>query len=56
MIEIIDLVKRYGDVEALAGVRFDVAPGEVVGYLGPNGAGNSTTVKILTGLVPADSP
>ena len=55
MIEVENLVKRYGDVEALGGVGFVVQPGEVLGYLGPNGAGKSTTVKILTGLVPADS-
>jgi ABC-2 type transport system ATP-binding protein len=55
MIEVRDLVKRYGDVEALGGVSFIAQPGEVVGYLGPNGAGKSTTVKILTGLVAADA-
>jgi ABC-2 type transport system ATP-binding protein len=55
MIEVRDLAKRYGSVEALRGVGFVVRPGEVLGYLGPNGAGKSTTVKILTGLVPADA-
>jgi ABC-2 type transport system ATP-binding protein len=55
MIEALDLVKRYDQVEALRGVGFTVQPGEVVGYLGPNGAGKSTTVKILTGLQPATS-
>lgn len=43
-----DLVKRYGDVVALAGISFSVAGGEVFGLLGPNGAGKTTTIKILT--------
>jgi ABC-2 type transport system ATP-binding protein len=51
-----DLTKTYkGDVRALRGVTFDVAPGTVFGLLGPNGAGKSTTVKILTTLSRADS-
>jgi ABC-2 type transport system ATP-binding protein len=44
-----DLTKSYGDVEALRGVSFDVAEGEVFGLLGPNGAGKTTTVEILEG-------
>jgi ABC-2 type transport system ATP-binding protein len=44
------LVKTYGDVTALDGVSFEVAPGTVFGLLGPNGAGKSTTIKILTTL------
>ncbi len=44
------LTKRYGDVQAVAGIDFDVAQGEVFGLLGPNGAGKSTTVEILEGL------
>jgi ABC-2 type transport system ATP-binding protein len=44
------LTKRYGDVQAVAGIDFDVEPGEVFGLLGPNGAGKSTTVEILEGL------
>ncbi len=51
-----DLTKTYkGDVRALRGVSFEVAPGTVFGLLGPNGAGKSTTVKILTTLSRADS-
>jgi ABC-2 type transport system ATP-binding protein len=51
-----DLTKTYkGNVRALRGVTFDVAPGTVFGLLGPNGAGKSTTVKILTTLSRADS-
>jgi ABC-2 type transport system ATP-binding protein len=44
-----DLRKRYGGVEALRGVSFEVAQGEVFGLLGPNGAGKTTTVEILEG-------
>jgi ABC-2 type transport system ATP-binding protein len=44
-----DLRKRYGALEALAGVSFDVEQGEVFGLLGPNGAGKTTTVEILEG-------
>ncbi|HYM83176.1 MAG TPA: ABC transporter ATP-binding protein [Candidatus Dormibacteraeota bacterium] len=45
-----DLRKRYGDVEAVAGVSFEVRPGEVFGLLGPNGAGKTTTVEMLEGI------
>jgi ABC-2 type transport system ATP-binding protein len=44
-----DLRKSYGDVEALRGISFEVAEGEVFGLLGPNGAGKTTTVEILEG-------
>src|SRR3990170_809947 len=44
-----DLSKSYGSTEALRGVSFDVAEGEVFGLLGPNGAGKTTTVEILEG-------
>ena len=45
-----DLIKRYGEVEAVRGIGFEVAPGETFGFLGPNGAGKSTTIKILCTL------
>jgi ABC-2 type transport system ATP-binding protein len=45
------LAKRYGDVEAVAGIDFDVMPGETFGFLGPNGAGKSTTISMLCTLV-----
>jgi ABC-2 type transport system ATP-binding protein len=50
-----NLVKRYGDVTALAGISFSVHGGEIFGLLGPNGAGKTTTIKILTGLTPPTS-
>src|SRR2546423_8718365 len=48
-IEVEDLRKRYGDVEAVRGVSFHVSEGEVFALLGPNGAGKTTTVEILEG-------
>src|ERR1700676_1212877 len=54
-IEVINLTKRYGDVEALRGVSFAVNEGEVFGLLGPNGAGKTSTVEILEGLRTPDS-
>jgi ABC-2 type transport system ATP-binding protein len=50
ILQVENLTKRYGDVEALRGVSFDVEEGEVFGLLGPNGAGKTTTVEILEGL------
>src|SRR5262245_11864175 len=54
-IAVTDLTKSYGDVEALRGVTFEVAEGEVFGLLGPNGAGKTTTVEILEGYRRRDS-
>ncbi len=50
-----DLQKRYGRVEAVRGVSFEIAAGEVFGLLGPNGAGKTTTVECLIGLREPDS-
>jgi ABC-2 type transport system ATP-binding protein len=47
------LVKRFKQVEAVAGIDLDVRPGETFGFLGPNGAGKSTTIKILCTLADA---
>ncbi|MDR1094754.1 MAG: ATP-binding cassette domain-containing protein [Spirochaetaceae bacterium] len=49
MIEVKELSKRYGDVEAVKGVSFSVGKDQVLGFLGPNGAGKTTIMKILTG-------
>ncbi|MFK5255991.1 ABC transporter ATP-binding protein [Propionibacterium freudenreichii] len=54
-IEINGLVKTFGRVTALDGVDLSVQSGEVHGFLGPNGAGKSTTIRILLGLLRADS-
>jgi ABC-2 type transport system ATP-binding protein len=51
-ISVQDIVKRYGDFEAVKGVTFDVADGEIFGLLGPNGAGKSTLIRMMTTLIP----
>jgi len=55
MIEVTNLTKSYGKVEAVRGVSFRVAPGEIYGLLGPNGAGKSTTIHVTCGLVTPSS-
>jgi ABC-2 type transport system ATP-binding protein len=50
-ISVSELTKKYGEIEAVAGIDFEVAAGETFGFLGPNGAGKSTTIKILCTLV-----
>ena len=55
MFSVEHLTKRYPRVTALDDVSFEIAPGEILGYLGPNGSGKSTTIKIITGLVDASS-
>lgn len=54
-ITITNLVKAFGHVRALDGVNLTVDRGEVHGFLGPNGAGKSTTIRVLLGLLRADS-
>ncbi|MEI8395751.1 MAG: ABC transporter ATP-binding protein [Rhodospirillaceae bacterium] len=55
MIEIDNLVKRFGAFAAVDGVSFTVERGTVLGFLGPNGAGKSTTMKMITGFLPPTS-
>jgi len=50
IIAVKDLVKNYGDFQAVKGISFDVSEGEVFGLLGPNGAGKSTTLEIIETL------
>src|SRR5262245_23372174 len=51
MLEARFLTKHYGSVRAVREVSFTIKPGEILGYLGANGAGKSTTIKMLTGLI-----
>ena len=49
-----DLHKSYGDIKAVRGVSFEIAPGENYGLLGPNGAGKTTTIQMIAGVLEAD--
>ena len=51
MLEAVQLTKFYGSIPAVRDITFQIAPGNVLGYLGPNGSGKSTTVKMLIGLL-----
>ncbi len=55
MVEVKNLVKRYGDKLAVNNVSFTVNEGEILGFLGPNGAGKSTTMNIITGYLSSTS-
>ncbi|MFH1140686.1 MAG: ATP-binding cassette domain-containing protein [Chloroflexota bacterium] len=55
MIEVDHLTKYYGDFPAISNVSFTAAKGEVLGFLGPNAAGKTTTMRILTGFMPPTS-
>src|SRR4249919_2798164 len=55
VIEVTNLVKRYGDHTAVDGVSFSVEEGEIFAILGPNGAGKTTTVESISGLRTPDS-
>jgi len=55
MIEVRDLTKTFGAVEAVRDISFRVEAGEIVGFLGPNGAGKTTTMRILAGIFPPSS-
>jgi ABC-2 type transport system ATP-binding protein len=54
-VEVSALRKRYGEVEAVRGIDFEIGEGEVFGLLGPNGAGKTTTVEILEGFRDRDA-
>lgn len=55
MVEVKNLVKKYGDQIALDNVSFTAETGEILGFLGPNGAGKSTTMNIITGYISSSS-
>jgi ABC-2 type transport system ATP-binding protein len=55
VVEISHLAKRFGDVQAVADVSFDVAAGEIFGLLGPNGAGKTTTIRMMMDIFKPDA-
>jgi ABC-2 type transport system ATP-binding protein len=55
VIDVVELSKRYGKTQAVAGLSFRVEPGTITGFLGPNGAGKSTTLRAVLGLVHPDA-
>lgn len=55
VLEVRNAVKRFGSVQALSDVSFQIFPGEIVALLGDNGAGKSTMVKAIAGVFPLDS-
>jgi ABC-2 type transport system ATP-binding protein len=54
VLELRDLVRRYGDVVALDGISFSVPEGQMFGFVGPNGAGKTTAMRIVLGVLEAD--
>jgi ABC-2 type transport system ATP-binding protein len=55
VLELDGLTRRYGDVVALDGLTFSVAPGQVFGFVGPNGSGKTTAMRIVLGVLTADA-
>ena len=55
ILEVVDLVKRYRAVEAVAGISFAIPAGTCFGLLGPNGAGKTTALEVIEGIIPATS-
>src|SRR5690349_6244141 len=55
VVEVDDLRRSYGSVEALRGVSLEIDPGEIHGLLGPNGAGKTTLMRVLCGLAEPSS-
>ena len=54
LLQVANVSKRFGGVQALSGVGLSIQPGQVHGLIGPNGAGKTTFFNVITGLVPSD--
>lgn len=55
MLEVEGVTKRFGEVEALGGIGFQLRPNEILGLIGPNGSGKTTLMEVVSGLLPTDS-
>lgn len=55
VLQVAGVTRSFGDLQAVAGVSLEIAPGETYGLLGPNGAGKTTTISMIAGLLAADS-
>jgi ABC-2 type transport system ATP-binding protein len=55
MIQVVDYHKLYRQTVAVAGISFEVHPGQILGLLGPNGAGKTTTMRAIAGIIPPTS-
>jgi len=55
LLQALGLGRRFGGVEALSGVDFEIYPGEICGLIGPNGAGKTTLINAITGVIPPSS-
>lgn len=55
VVEVVNLVKSFGDLTAVNNISFEIKSGEVFGFLGPNGSGKTTTIRMLCGILPPTS-
>ena len=55
MIQVVDYHKLYRQTVAVAGISFEVHPGQILGLLGPNGAGKTTSMRAIAGIIPPTS-